>query len=76
MQVNKAHVAAPNCPTEDFLEARLSDPCTLKRAGTNSAQLKEFFFFFSKSYHFCNTFSDFWRVNMTFSRERNTKQGS
>jgi len=46
MQVDKAHVAIPNWPTEDFQEARLSDPCTLKRADTNSAQLKEFFFSF------------------------------
>jgi len=47
MQVDKAHVAVSNWPTEDFQEARLSDPCTLKRADTNSAQLKEFFFSFS-----------------------------
>jgi len=59
MQVDKAHVAVPNWPTEDFQEARLRDPCTLKRAGTNSAQLKEFFFSFSPFYHFSNTFSGF-----------------
>jgi len=70
MQVDKAHVAVPNWPTEDFLEALLSDPCTLRRAGTNSAQLKEFFFSFSSSYHFCNTFSGFLRENRAFSREK------
>ena len=59
MQVDKAHVAVPNWPTKDFQEARLSDPYTLKRAGTNYAQLKEFFFSFSPTYHFCNTFSGF-----------------
>ena len=59
MQVDKAHVAVPNWPTEDFQEACLSDPCTLKRAGTNSTQLKEFFFSFSPTYHFCYTFSGF-----------------
>jgi len=58
MQVDKAHMAAPNWPTEDFLEARLSDPCTLKHAGTKSAQLKEFLFSFSLTCHFCNTI--FW----------------
>jgi len=56
MQVDKAHVAAPYWPTEDFLEARLSDPCTLMHADTNFAQLKEFFFSFSFTYCFIKTF--------------------
>jgi len=46
IQVDKAHVAVPNWPTEDFQEARLSDPCTLKRAGTNLTHINSFLFSF------------------------------
>jgi hypothetical protein len=50
MQVDKAHVAVPNWPTEDFQEAHLSNAWTLKRAGMNSAQLKEFSILFLITY--------------------------
>ena len=59
MQVDKAHVTVPNWPTKDFQEARLSDPCTLKRADTNSAQLKEFSSLSKGHQFFWNTFSGF-----------------
>jgi len=42
LQVDKAHVAAPNWPTKDILVARLSERRTLKRADTNSAQTNSF----------------------------------
>ena len=46
MQVDKTHVAVPNWTKEDFQEARLSDPCTLKRAGTILAHINSFLFSF------------------------------
>jgi len=46
MRVDKAHVAVPNWTKEDFQGARLSNPCTLKRAGTNLAHVNSFLFSF------------------------------
>jgi len=65
-------MVVPNWPTEDFQEAHLSDPCTLKRAGTDSAQLKEFFFSFSLHYIFYYIFLVF-RERLGHFLERETQ---
>jgi len=59
MQVDKAHMAVPNWPTEDFQEARLSDPCTLKREGTNLAHINSFLFSFQQKFYYI-VFDIFW----------------
>jgi len=74
MQVDKAYVTVPNWPTKDFQEARLSDPCTLKGAGMNSAQLKEFFFSFSMISFFVIRFLVFReRIRHFLERETQSK---